>query len=53
MVCFHTKNPTLGKFWRALKWKMLENVGMFYDHLEYFTVDWYSLWPFGVIYGHF
>jgi hypothetical protein len=23
MVCFQTKNPNLGKFWRALDWKML------------------------------
>jgi hypothetical protein len=22
MVCFRTKNPNLGKFWRALEWKM-------------------------------
>jgi hypothetical protein len=24
MVCFQTKNPNLGKFWRALEWKMLK-----------------------------
>jgi hypothetical protein len=23
MVCFQTKNPNLGKFWRALQWKIL------------------------------
>jgi hypothetical protein len=23
MVCFQTKNPKLGKFWRALEWKVL------------------------------
>jgi hypothetical protein len=23
MVCFKTKNPNLGKFWRVLQWKML------------------------------
>jgi hypothetical protein len=23
MVCFQTKNPNLGNFWRALEWKML------------------------------
>jgi hypothetical protein len=22
MVCFQTKNPNLGKFWRVLQWKM-------------------------------
>jgi hypothetical protein len=26
----------------------MENVVVFYDHLEYFTVIWYKLWPFGV-----
>jgi hypothetical protein len=30
MVCFQAKNPNLGKFWRALEWKML----------VYFTVIW-------------
>jgi hypothetical protein len=40
MVCFQTKNPNLGKFWRALEWK-------FYGHLNYFMVIWYILWPFG------
>jgi hypothetical protein len=38
MVYFQTKNPNLGKFWRALEWKML--VYVFYDHLEYFTAIW-------------
>jgi hypothetical protein len=37
MVCFQTKNPNLGKSWRALEWKML----------VYFTVIWYILWSFG------
>jgi hypothetical protein len=27
----------------------MENVGMFFDHLEYF---WYDLWTFGIICGH-
>jgi hypothetical protein len=27
------------------------NVGIFYDHLEYFMAIWYNLWPFGIIYG--
>jgi hypothetical protein len=30
MIYFQTKNPNLGKFWRALKWKML----------TYFTAIW-------------
>jgi hypothetical protein len=25
----------------------MENAGIFYGHLEYFTVIWYLLWPFG------
>jgi hypothetical protein len=37
MVCFQTKNPSLGKFWRALEWKML----------VYFTAIWHILGPFG------
>jgi hypothetical protein len=38
---FQTKNPYLGKFWRALEWKML----------VYFMTFWNILWPFGIIYG--
>jgi hypothetical protein len=25
----------------------MENIGIFYGHLEYFTAIWYILWPFG------
>jgi hypothetical protein len=28
------------------------NVGMFYDHLEYFMAIWYNLWPLGIVCGH-
>jgi hypothetical protein len=28
------------------------NVGIFYDHLEYFLAIWYNLWTFGVVCGH-
>jgi hypothetical protein len=42
MVCFQTKNTNMGKFWRALEW----NAGIFYGHLEYFTVIWCILWQF-------
>jgi hypothetical protein len=42
MVCFQTKNPNLGKFWRALDWKML----------ICFMVIWNILWPFGIFYDH-
>jgi hypothetical protein len=47
MVCFQTKNPYLGKFWRALKWKM--RVYFAYGHLEYFTVIWLIIWLFGYV----
>jgi hypothetical protein len=43
MVCFQTKNPNLGKFWR---------VYIFYDHLVYFTAIGNTLWPFGLFCGH-
>jgi hypothetical protein len=26
----------------------MENVGIFYDHSEYFTAIWYNLWPCGI-----
>jgi hypothetical protein len=61
MVSFQTKNPNLGKFWRALEWKILEYfkvIGIFYGHLEYFTVigifygHWNILESFEIFYGH-
>jgi hypothetical protein len=30
----------------------MENVGLFYDHLAYFTAIWYILRPFGTFYSH-
>jgi hypothetical protein len=60
MVSFQTKNPNLGKFWRALDWKMLvyfmaiwnilQKFGIFYDHLVYFVVIWYIFPRFGILY---
>jgi hypothetical protein len=41
MVCFQTKIPILGKFWRALEWKKLVN----------FMVIWNILRSFGEFYG--
>jgi hypothetical protein len=48
---FKTKNPNLGKFLRVLQWKMLkyfmdigsilQQIGLFYDHLVCFMVIWY------------
>jgi hypothetical protein len=46
MVYFQTKNPTLGKLWWVLHWKMLINLciyilynhfGQFFGHLVYFV----------------
>jgi hypothetical protein len=42
MVYFQTKTPNLGKFWRALEWKMM----------VYFIVIWNILRSFGIFYGH-
>jgi hypothetical protein len=44
MVCFQAKHTDLGKFFRALEWKMFRLVC---GTLEYFTAIWYILWPFG------
>jgi hypothetical protein len=30
----------------------MENVVLFYYHLEYFTAIWYNLLPFGIVCGH-
>jgi hypothetical protein len=48
MAYFQTKNPTLGKFWRDLQWKILVKImaiwsllrpfGIFCAHLVYFMV---------------
>jgi hypothetical protein len=53
MVSFQTKNANLGKFWRALDWKMLiyimaiwnilQTFGVFYDHLVHFFLFWYHV----------
>jgi hypothetical protein len=40
MVCFKTKNPNLGKFWRALDWNIL----------IYFMAIGNSLRTFGICY---
>jgi hypothetical protein len=49
MVCFQTKNP---KFGLILEGLAMENLGIFYDHLVYFTAIGNMLWPFGVFCGH-
>jgi hypothetical protein len=57
MVSFQTKNPSFGKCWRALDWKMLtcfmavwnilQTFGIFYDHLAHFVLIWYIFCRFG------
>jgi hypothetical protein len=42
MVNFVTKNPNLGKFWKALDWKMF----------IYFKVIWNILRTFGIFYDY-
>jgi hypothetical protein len=42
MVYFLTKNPNLG----ILECLWLENVGIFYWHLDYIKAIWYILWSF-------
>jgi hypothetical protein len=51
MVSFQTKNPNLGKFWRAFDWKrliylmaiwnILQTFGIFYDHYVHSVFIWY------------
>jgi hypothetical protein len=59
MVYFQTKNPNLGKFWRAMLckifvyfmdiWHILRSIGVFYDHLVHFVVIWYIYPHFGML----
>jgi hypothetical protein len=50
MVYFQTKNPNLGKIWRALEWKMLLYFMTIWT--RYISAVWYNLWPFGTVCGH-
>jgi hypothetical protein len=56
-----SKNLNLGRFWRVLKWKIMVNLiaigsillpfGLFYCHLVYFMVIWYTYFSrFGMLY---
>jgi hypothetical protein len=56
MVSFQTKNPSLGKFRKALDWKILiyfmaiwDILQTFYDHLVHFVFIWY-IFPVWVIF---
>jgi hypothetical protein len=51
MVSFQTKDPTLGKFWRALDWKMFDTLwpfGVLYGH-RIFYADLVHFSGFGII----
>jgi hypothetical protein len=60
MVCFQTKNPDLGKFFRVLQckilvnfltiWSILRPLQIFYGHMLYFVVIWYISPRFGILY---
>jgi hypothetical protein len=60
MVSFQTKNPSLGKSWRVMQWKILENfmtiwsilrpLEIFYGNSVYFVVIWYISPRFGNLY---
>jgi hypothetical protein len=45
---FKPKLPILVKFGSL----GIENVVIFYDHLEYFTAIWYNLQHLGIVCGH-
>jgi hypothetical protein len=47
---FSNQKSQFGKILEGLR---KENVGIFYDNLEYFTAIWYNSWPFGIVCGHF
>jgi hypothetical protein len=59
MVYFQAKNPNLGKFWRALYWKMLiyfmaiwnilRTFGLLHDRLVQFVLICYIYSGFGII----
>jgi hypothetical protein len=51
MVCFQTKSPNLGKFWRALECKTLVYSKTLWNILRPFSIfhgHWVILWQFGI-----
>jgi hypothetical protein len=56
IVCFQTKNPNLGKFWKALDckfmpiWIIFWRFGIFYDYLVHFVFIFYIFSGFGIMY---
>jgi hypothetical protein len=56
MVYSQTKNANLGKFWRALDWKMLIYVMAIWNLLQtfvYFMTIWYILCSLGIFFSGF
>jgi hypothetical protein len=49
MICFETKNPNLGKFWRVLQWKMLVYFMDTWSILRSFVI---FLWTFCIVRGN-
>jgi hypothetical protein len=47
MVCFQTKNPNLGNFWRILQWKMTVYFIDTWSILRSFVIG--ILWTFGIV----
>jgi hypothetical protein len=46
---FQTKTPNLGKILEGLA---MEDIGIFYVHLVYFTAFWYILWTLRTLSGY-
>jgi hypothetical protein len=40
---FSNQKSQFGYIWEGLR---IENAGLFYGHLEYFTLIWYIIWQF-------
>jgi hypothetical protein len=45
VVDFKTKNPNMASL-------AMENVGVFFGQMVYFTAIWYISWIFGIFHGH-
>jgi fatty acid desaturase len=52
IVCFQNKNPSFGNFFFWGGDLAMENLGIFYDQLVYFTAIVNILGAFGIFCGH-
>jgi hypothetical protein len=48
---WHILKPKIS-IWVNFGGLAIGDVGIFYDHLVYFTAVWYILWSFGIFYGY-